>query len=99
MRRVSIDFKKRQDDVTYEVITTEGNKVKLVLHWGEKPTSGYKIKIKKVEVKGDEISIIYSKIYPAADAICRQVITYPKDSWEGTLTEAPTRYRIILKNE
>lgn len=98
MRRFT-DEKNSTDEVTYKIVNNEGNNVKLVLNWGEKPTSGYKIKIKNVEVQGEEIIVTYSTVYPAPDAICKQVITYPQDTWEGTLTEAPNKYKIKLSSE
>ena len=52
-------------------------KVILTIAMGEKPTSGYEIKIKKIEINNDKITIEVEETKPYNKNVTLQVITYP----------------------
>lgn len=58
-------------------INESGEKVILTIAMGEKPTSGYEIKIKKVEINNDKITIEVEETKPYNKNVTLQVITYP----------------------
>lgn len=94
-------FKAEYDnpEVTYQINRLSGNKVKVTVLWGEKPNSGYRIRIKDVRIVNDEVKVIYSKVYPDEDGIYKQVITYPTDSWEGYIDCKYEAYKVALLSE
>ncbi len=66
----------KEDEVNYELTEEE-----IILDWGEKPTSGFHIKITNVDFKEEKGLLIvdYLLIYPIKEPVL-QVITYPEDS-------------------
>lgn len=86
-------------EVTYQINKLSDNKVKVTVFWGEKPNSGYRIRIKEVAIVNEELKVIYSKCYPDEDGIYKQVITYPSDSWEGIIDAHHEAYMVTLLSE
>ncbi|MEB3100592.1 S-layer homology domain-containing protein [Ferviditalea candida] len=68
-----------QDGVTMQIqkVTDQVNKV--VLSWGEKPTTGYTVTVTSIQFKGDGTAVIRYRLHaPRPDEIVGQMITYPK---------------------
>ncbi len=86
-------------EVTYQLSKLSDNKVKVTVFWGEKPNSGYRIRIKEVRMNNGELKVLYSKSYPDEDGIYKQAITYPSDSWEGELEASMDADRVTLLSE
>ncbi len=86
-------------EVTYQLSKLSGNKVKVTVFWGEKPNSGYRIKIKEVRMLNGELKVLYSKDYPDEDGIYKQAITYPSDSWEGEVEAVMEACSVTLLDE
>jgi len=78
-------------EVSVESIHEEVNKV--TLSWGEKPTSGYAIKIEAIEFRADQTAVVkYSLHVPDPDQMVLQVITYPT-----AVTYVPSSYDVIAE--
>ncbi|SCZ05325.1 protease complex subunit PrcB family protein [Alkaliphilus peptidifermentans] len=89
----------KNDDVTYKVIKTAPDKIKVELYWGEKPSRGYKIKIKEVKLEENNVNVVYSQVYPDPDSIYSQVISYPSDIWEGKVEKLQDNYQVKLSKQ
>ena len=86
-------------EVTYQISKLSSNKVKVTVFWGEKPNSGYRIRIEDVKVIKDELKVVYSMTYPDEDGIYKQCVTYPSDSWEGVVDGPHEAYSVTLLSE
>ena len=86
-------------EVTYQVATLSDNKVKVTVFWGEKPNSGYRIRIKEVRIIDGELKVVYSMSYPDEDGIYKQAITYPSDTWEGDVDVSHDAFSVTLLSE
>jgi|GEM_PF-4735508 len=61
------------DGVSYKL-----NDDTITLYWGEKTSSGYKIKIENATAAGNTLNVDYSLHYPAQDEVTLPVLTYPQ---------------------
>jgi len=86
-------------EVTYQVAKLSDKKVKVTVFWGEKPNSGYRIRIKEVKWINGELKVIYSKSFPNEDGIYKQAITYPSDTWEGDVDVPHEAVKVTLLSE
>ncbi len=52
----------------------------LVAGWGEKPTGGYSLRIERVRLRKNRLTVQVRTQAPAAQAIVTQALTYPTDA-------------------
>jgi hypothetical protein len=78
--------------ISVEKINDQVNKV--TVSWGEKPNSGYRITIDRIEFNEDSTaSIVYTTHNPDPDQMYAQVITEPK-----AVTYVAAEYKPVLKS-
>jgi hypothetical protein len=69
----------------------------ITLDWGEKPTTGYELKIAGVRETGDSIEVYYTAASPVQGQMTAQSITYPKDTIRLKVSNINKAYNIVTK--
>lgn len=87
------------EDVSFQVLKLSDNKIKIIVHWNQTPSTGYKIKIEDVKFEDNKIRVMYRKYKPKADSINCQVISRPYDSWEGMVEGDYEEYYVALVDQ
>lgn len=83
-----------EDGVSYKM---EDNKI--ILSWGEKPSSGYEINIKSLSRKNGVLTVTYTLREPEPDENTLTVITYPQDSARIPKGKDPVTKVVLVKKE
>jgi hypothetical protein len=83
---------------TQEINTStrvENDQLLITLDWGEKPTSGYEIKIAATKETVDTIEVMYTLKAPLPGDITAQIVTHPKDSIRINVSDIKKSYKIL----
>ncbi|MBM7614196.1 protease complex subunit PrcB family protein [Alkaliphilus hydrothermalis] len=87
------------EDVSFQVLKLSDNKIKIMVHWNQTPSTGYKIKIEEVKFEENKIKVLYKKYKPREDSINCQVISRPVDIWEGMVEGEYDEYYVALVDQ
>lgn len=58
-------------------VTEQDGKTNIIISMGEHSTGGYEIKISKVDIKNNEVTIYVEEIYPKSNQTVTDAFTYP----------------------
>ncbi|AEF94409.1 S-layer domain-containing protein [Desulfotomaculum nigrificans CO-1-SRB] len=84
-------------DISAKIISQQDGTRAVEISWGEKPSSGYVIKIVDMKLKGNTLLVIYHTEEPAPGSFNSTVITEPKDS-KPIPQNFPAQLNIELRN-